>query len=66
MVSKRKFVLQKRQLSLAANRYKKPFDTVPTWTDSANINGQQSPLAQPHILALSHFSNRVWQPHIKM
>jgi hypothetical protein len=50
----------------AENRYKKPFDTVPTWTDSANINGQQSPRAQPHILALSHFSNRVWQPHIKM
>ena len=60
------FVLRNRQLLVAAKRYKKPFDTVPTWTDSANINGQQTPRAQPHILALSHFSNRAWQPHLKM
>jgi hypothetical protein len=65
-VFRRNISVKTRQLLLAANRYKKPFDTVPTWTDSANINGQQTPRAQPHILALSHFSNRVWQPHLKM
>ena len=55
------FRLRNRQLLVAAKRYQKPVDDKKQRTELAlNI---PNPRAQPHILALSHFSNRDRQPH---